>query len=160
MPKYSEVKQRANYNDAYAGSTTGVTLIRKSDGVRFTGGISGFTTSQSIEQIPIETIGERLPEEIVTGRYSGTLSVNGFFSLKKGDEIVPDSTTFIGLEFDAVRFITEGPNKGTILDAFTGFKISTANIQSGARGVVTFDMNGPFIERLNAENAARKFGVM
>jgi len=157
--RYSAFKQSTGYNTPYAGAIVGATFSLVTDKtIRYTGGISGFTVSQDIEQIQIETVGHRLPEDIVPGRYSGTASVNMFFSAKRGDEFVPTSSTFEKLQWNGYRFLTEGPFAGLPIDAIRTWGVARANIQQGARGVLTGEMSGPFIERLGGEEAARQFG--
>lgn len=164
--KYSALKKTPKFDDVMAGAIVGVRFILADDpavsfiGVdRGTGGISGFTVSQQIEALPVESVGTRLADQIVRGRFSGTASVNGFFSLRKGDEFVPDSETFTNLQWHCYRYQTEGSAKGVPFDAVTYWTIASCTIPQGARGLVTFEMSGPFIERLRGERAAKRFGV-
>lgn len=167
--KYSDLIQTSNYDSVLAGAIIGVRFILVDDPkIVFTGGVtgktersgvSGFTVNQQIEQNVVETVGHRLPEEIVPGRYAGTASVNGFYSPRKGDTFVPASSTFVGLQWHAYRFYTEGPFRGVPIDAVFYWSIANATVTQGARGLMTFEMSGPFVERLTGKEAAQRLGA-
>lgn len=167
MRPYSDLMKDKKYDNVLAGAVVGIKFILADDpSVWFVGsgnGISGFTISEQIEALPVESVGTRIADEIVRGRFSGTASVNGFFSYRKGNEFVPDSATFPYLQWHAYRYVVNPDDPlqdGAPIDGVTYWTIATANIPQGARGNMTFDMNGPFIERLNGERAAAFFGVM
>jgi len=148
------------YRQVAAGAVVGVKFILVDDPkVFYVGGISGFTTNQDIEALPVETVGTRLAEEHVVGRYAGTVSTNGFFTPEKGDAFVPASSTFDRLKWHAYRFKTVGVDAGVPFDAILDWVVSRATIQQGARGLLTFDMSGPFRERLTGKEAAQRFGT-
>ena len=159
--KYSKMMATKHYDSVSAGAVVGVKFILVSDPTVFfigKGGVSGFTISEDIEALPVESVGTRKADEIVSGRFSGTASLNGFFSPRKGDTFVPATSTFTKLQWHAYRYHTEGETAGVPFDAVMYWTISRATIPQGARGLVTFDMSGPFVERLTGEEAAKRFG--
>lgn len=158
--KYSNFQQTADYRSAIAGAIAAVSLVRADNpSIKFDAGMSGFTTNPEIEALPVETIGKRIADQIVSGRFSGTASANYFYTPERGDKIIPSSSTFAGLQWHAYRYLTEGPLAGVPVDMVTYWTFARAPIQQGARGLLTGELSGPFIELLNGEEASQRLGT-
>lgn len=134
-------------------------------------GFTGSNGGDDFEQLPVEEGGEAGTNEIVTGRSTSNISLSGNFSAERND-VLQSRLTFLGTgngrSYLVLRVTGEGRiGSGadsladfTVIEAYEGVKFSSYRSSVGARGFITFDLQGMCIRRYTGEEWNRKAGTL
>lgn len=161
--KYSEYQAQRAYSATPAGAAVRIVVYRASDpSVALIGRQTGINWDDQFETLPVEEAGNDGTDEHATGRHSGSLTTNGFFSAEKNDEL-PSRQNFIasgdGEEYTVMQVIADRrTGAGIPINVFEGCKCSRYNSAQGARGLITFDMAFSYARRYNGAEWAAKSG--
>lgn len=156
--KYSDYQQEDVYDSKHSGSAIRIVLYKSDDPLKpLIGELTGINKSDDFEQVAIEEAGEDGVDEIVTGRHSGSLNLNGFWTPKRNDAL-PQRSTFLGndgagdVEFTIMEVVGDNRlGEDTVLNVYVGCKCSRYGSSHGARGVKTFDLSFLYTERFSGE---------
>lgn len=168
--KYAEYMQSDAYPQRQPGA--GIRIIVLEPAVSAEPILVGFTGSNGgddVEQLAVEESGEAGTNEIVTGRISSNISLSGNFSAERNDTL-QSRLTFLGSgngrSYTVLRVTGEGrigtddvTGEFVVLEAFEGVKFSSYRSSVGARGFVTFDLQGTCIRRYTGKEWNDKAGT-
>lgn len=138
---YQDFLASDDYVSKQSGSSVEVVILDEDDpGASIVSAVSSINWTDDLEVIPIEEAGQDGVDEQVQGRHSGSGTVQLFFSGQRNDAL-PSRQSFIGKGFTLFEKIGEDrANPGTVLNAFTGVKLSRVASSHGARGAKTTDL--------------------
>lgn len=159
MP-YSDFVASEDYASKQSGSALHVLIIDEDDPTQTViGATTGINATDDFETIPIEEAGEDGVDEIVQGRHSGNLTIPAFWTGQWNDTL-PTRENFIGKSYTILeQFGEDRPNAGTVINAYTGCKLSRIGQSNGARGVKSFDLAFAFERRYNGQQWATLTGT-
>lgn len=163
MAKYSDYKKTAAYTDKYAGSGVRVVIYKASDPTQaMIGRLTGINFDDQFEVLPVEESGLDGVDEIATGRHTGNLTINGFFTPERNDKL-PSRGNFLvagdGEEYTIMQVTGERrTGDGMPLNVFVGGKCSRHNGAQGARGLLTFDLAFSYTRRYPGAEWAAETG--
>jgi hypothetical protein len=154
MP-YTDFAASDAYVSKQSGSGLEVVLLDETDlDVVVVGAVSNYNFTDDFEVIPIEEAGNEGVDEIVQGRHSGNGTIQNFFTGQWNDALLTRQN-FIGRGFTVqVRIASERSGAGTVVDCFTGVKISRVGASHGARGARTMDLAFSYETRYNGQEWA------
>lgn len=162
---YAQYQATEAYVQKTAGAGIRIAIYRATDPKPLIASTTGINARDDFETVPIEEAGEDGVNEIVTGRHTGSGSLNGFFTPERND-ILPSRQNFLesgnGIEYTILevtgdrRVGTETNGDAVVLNAYTGVKISSYSHAVGARGVVGFDMAFTYTHRFSGEEWAAR----
>lgn len=157
---YADFVASQNYTSKQSGSAVLVVLVDEDDPTQtIVGATTGINATDDFETIPIEEAGEDGVDEIVQGRHSGNLTLPAFWTGQWNDKL-PTRQNFIGKSYTILeKFGEDRPNTGTVINAFTGCKISRLGASNGARGAKTFDLAFAYERRYNGQQWATLTGT-
>lgn len=164
MGTYADLMASAAYDSKLAGAAVAITIVETSSaGEKMIGAATGINVRDDFEQVPIEEAGEEGVNEIVTGRNSGSFTVNGFFSPKRNDQMLSRGNFLgddgTGREFTIFETIAPGrQGEGTLISVLVGAKFNNQSSAHGARGVKTIDLSGVYLRRYTGEEYMAEFG--
>jgi len=157
---YADFQDTAGYKSNHAGAGIRIVLQREDNPFETYIGFSGMTARETYEQLPVEEAGEEGVNEIVDGRHTINVSLNGFYSPEKSDTVLPSRKSFIGKRWVIFKKIgTDRPNEGQILEVVTGFRMADLDMPHGPRGNIVFTMSGPAERRWRGEEWALATGT-
>ena len=157
---YADFVASDEYQSKQSGSALHVLIIDEDDPTSVViGATTGINATDDFETIPVEEAGEDGVDEIVQGRHSGNLTVPAFWTAQWND-ILPTRQNFIGKSYTIIeRFGEDRPNAGTVINAYTGCKISRVGASNGARGAKTLDLAFAYERRYNGQQWATLTGT-
>lgn len=161
---YADYEALPAYTGRVSGSHIGVAIHEvdssgKLNGDPVIGGTSGINKRGDFEIIPIEEAGNEGVDEIVQGRHSGSVNVQGFWSSERNDKL-PTRQSFIGKEYVIFEFIAdERPGAGTIVNAYLGCRNNSYGSSHGARGPKTIDLGFAYERRYSGKEWADLNGL-
>ncbi len=147
---YADFQVTDDYVSKQSGSSVEVVLLDEADpGESIVSAVSSINWTDDFEVIPIEEAGQDGVDEQVQGRHSGSGTMQLFFSGIRNDRL-PTRGTNIGTGYTVFERIGEDrANPGTVLNAFTGVKLSRVASSHGARGAKTMDLAFSYENRYN-----------
>jgi len=154
MP-YAEFQATADYASKHAGAALRILIFNEKDpGAPIIGAATGINGTDDYEAIPIEEAGNDGVDEIIQGRHTVSLTVQGFWTPEWNDRL-PTRQDFIGKKWTVMEVIAEDrPGAGEIVDVWTGCVMSRNGLAHGARGAKTFDLAFQAITRYNGKEWA------
>lgn len=157
---YTEFAEQEAYRSKHAGSGLAVVIRNAKDPTdTVVGATTGIQPTDDFEKIPIEEAGESVVEEIVDGRHTGSMSIPAFWTPEWGDKL-PTSQNHIGKEYVVLITVAEDrEGAGTVVDAYTGCKITRVSPPYGARGARTLDIAFLFKRHYNGQEWANLTGT-
>jgi len=162
MPTYAEYKA-LNTGQHYASKKSGaaieVVILNEDDpSVPIIGATTGINVNEDFEANPVEEAGNDGVDEIVDGRHTVSFSIPGFWTPEWNDRL-PTRQDFIGKSYLVLERIGKSqPGEGTVLNAYTGCKISGLGHSHGARGNKTLDIRFLAERRYNGDEWATLSG--
>ena len=157
---YADFVADDEYQSKQSGSALHVLIIDEDDPTSTViGATTGINATDDFETIPVEEAGEDGVDEIVQGRHSGNLTVPAFWTAQWNDTL-PTRQNFIGKSYTIIeRFGEDRPNAGTVVNAYTGCKLSRVGASNGARGAKTLDLAFAYERRYNGQQWATLTGT-
>lgn len=157
---YADFQADPAYPSRVSGAHVGVFIYEEGVvGLPIIGGTSGINCRDDFEAIPIEEAGNEGVDEVVQGRHSMSVSIQGFWSAERNDQL-PTRQSFIGKRYVILEVMAEDrPGAANILNAYTGAVCSGLGQSHGARGAKTIDMTFTCERRYNGSEWAALNGL-
>lgn len=156
--KYSEFKASDAYTQKHSGSGVRIALYKGSEAAPLIESTTGINATDDFETLPVEEAGEDGVDEQVTGRHSGSGTLNGFWSPEREDKL-PNRQNFIaegnGVEYTIMELAGDNRiGEDLPLRVFVGCKISRYGSGHGARGLKTIDLAFNYTRRYSGQQWA------
>lgn len=138
---YADFVASEEYKSKHSGSGLLVQILDEDDPTKvIIGATTGINGTDDFETVPIEEAGNDGVDEIVQGRHTISITLPAFWTPAWNDTL-PTRQSFIGKSYTVLELIAEDrPNAGTVVNAYTGCKVSRYGQSNGARGVKTVDL--------------------
>lgn len=149
---YPEFQADPIYQEKFSGSHIDVQIVNETNFADIViGAASGLNSSENFEALTVEEVGEDGANEIVQGRYDGSVSTPAFWTPRWNDT-APTRQNFIGKKYTIIERVgSKRVGEGVILNVYTGCVLRGINRQFSARGLVTFDFAFVFLRRYTGE---------
>ncbi len=157
---YADFVADQEYASKQSGSALHVLILDEDDPTQTViGATTGINATDDFEVIPVEEAGEDGVDETVQGRHSGNLTVPAFWTAEWNDKL-PTRQSFIGKSYTIIeQFGEDRPNASTVVNAYTGCRISRVGASNGARGAKTLDLAFSYERRYNGQQWATLTGT-